>query len=231
MLFRSGSRCSCSSSRARRLIEYIDTKMELDHWAFGPHHVWSDPTTGNAIRMWQPFNGLQVYDPEAWTDSIEDPSVFESPPAKCKKGGALIRINCDDNGNYHPKKSEGLEHLDALYAMAKAEQAEGPFLMGSEAVPSKEALKAVSACEKEAVVVKKELSEVRAWFEAKCAEAATFPATDRATRDNIDALSVLSDRVEALRGKLSQFEGDAETRKRTATESAFGAPAAKAARA
>merc|ERR1711956_175928 len=48
------------------------------------------------------------------------------PPAKCKKGGALIRINCDDNGNYHPKKSEGLEHLDRLYAMAKAEEALTP---------------------------------------------------------------------------------------------------------
>jgi len=120
--------------------------------------------------------------------------------------------------------------VKAEKAMAKAEQAEGPFLMGSEAVPAKEALKAVSACEKEAVVVKKELNEVRAWFEAKCAEAATFPAKDQATRDNVDALSVLSDRVEALRGKLSQFEGDTETRKRTATESASGEPPAKAAR-
>jgi len=44
--------------------------------------------------------------------------VFEAPPAKCKKGGAKIRINCDDNGNYHPNKSEGLEILDALFMMA-----------------------------------------------------------------------------------------------------------------
>ena len=33
----------------------------MDHWAFGPHHLWSEPATGAIIRMWQPFNGLQVY--------------------------------------------------------------------------------------------------------------------------------------------------------------------------
>jgi len=97
--------------------------MELDHFIMWSHHVWTDPVSRRPVRMWKPFNGLQVYDPEAWTDDIADPSVFDSPPAKCKKGGAAIRINCDDNGNYHPKKSEGLEHLDALYAMAKAEEA------------------------------------------------------------------------------------------------------------
>jgi len=97
--------------------------MDLDHFIVWSHHVWTDPISRRPVRMWKPFNGLQVYDPEAWTDEIADPSVFDSPPAKCKKGGALIRINCDDNGNYHPKKSEGLEHLDALYEMAKKEQA------------------------------------------------------------------------------------------------------------
>ena len=33
----------------------------MDHWAFGPHHLWSEPANGAMIRMWQPFNGLQVY--------------------------------------------------------------------------------------------------------------------------------------------------------------------------
>ena len=42
-------------------VEYIGEVRDLDHWAFGPHHLWSDPTTGDIVRMWQPFNGLQVY--------------------------------------------------------------------------------------------------------------------------------------------------------------------------
>jgi len=96
--------------------------MELDHFIMWSHHVWTDPVSKRPVRMWKPFNGLQVYDPEAWTDSVEDPSVFDAPPAKCKKGGAKIRINCDDDGWYVPKKSEGLEHLETLYAMAEQAQ-------------------------------------------------------------------------------------------------------------
>merc|ERR1719265_1003368 len=92
--------------------------MELDHFILWSHHVWTDPVSKRLVRAWKPFNGLQVYDPEAWVDEIKDPSVLEAPPAKCKKGGAPIRINCDDDGHYHPKKSEGLEHLDALFALA-----------------------------------------------------------------------------------------------------------------
>jgi len=92
--------------------------MELDHFILWSHHVWTDPVSKRLVRAWKPFNGLQVYDPEAWTDDIKDPSVLEAPPAKCKKGGAKIRINCDDDGKYHPKKSEGLEYLDTLFEMA-----------------------------------------------------------------------------------------------------------------
>lgn len=98
--------------------------MELDHFILWTHHVWTDPVSRRPVRFWKPFNGLQVYDPEAWTDSIEDPSVFDAPPAKCKKGGAKVRINCDDDGWYHPKKSEGLEHMEALYRMATQESSE-----------------------------------------------------------------------------------------------------------
>ena len=71
--------------------------------------------------MWKPFNGLQNYNPTAWTDSIEDASIFDSPPAKCKKGGAPIRINCDDDGNFNgpppgngTANVEGTEHLKVL---------------------------------------------------------------------------------------------------------------------
>merc|ERR1719161_560226 len=92
--------------------------MELEHYIMWSHHVWTDPVSRRPVRMWKPFNGLQIYDPEAWTDSVEDPSVFDSPPAMCKKGGAKIRIHCDDDGNFAPAKSEGLEHLQAIYEMA-----------------------------------------------------------------------------------------------------------------
>merc|ERR1712087_703717 len=94
--------------------------MELDHFILWSHHVWTDPISRRLVRAWKPFNGLQVYDPEAWVDEVKDPSVFEAPPSKCKKGGARIRINCDDNGNYHPKKSEGTELLEALMKDAAA---------------------------------------------------------------------------------------------------------------
>jgi len=98
--------------------------MELDHFILWSHHVWTDPVSKRLVRAWKPFNGLQNYDPEAWTDSVENPDkVFESPPPMCrKKGGAHIRIHCDDDGNYSPGKSEGLEHLEALYKAALASQ-------------------------------------------------------------------------------------------------------------
>merc|ERR1712232_892947 len=92
--------------------------MELDHFILWSHHVWTDPVSKRLVRAWKPFNGLQVYDPEAWVDEIKDPSVFEAPPAKCKKGGAKIRIHCNDDGTYRPDKVEGVEYLDALFEIA-----------------------------------------------------------------------------------------------------------------
>jgi len=91
-------------------------EMELDHFILWSHHVWTDPVSRKIVRAWKPFNGLQVYDPEAWTESIEDPdTLFENPPAACKKGGAPARIHCDDEGHYHKGKSEGVHLLDAMY--------------------------------------------------------------------------------------------------------------------
>jgi len=90
---------------------------DLDHFIMWTHHAWTDPISGRIVRMWKPFNGLQNYDPEAWTDDV-DRSVFDSPPALCKKGGAKIRINCDDAGNFHKDQAEGLEHLERLKQIA-----------------------------------------------------------------------------------------------------------------
>lgn len=80
-------------------VEYIWKKgVVLDHWGYGPHHIWSEPETGKLIRMWQPFNGLQVF-PEGTSISYVDPSNFTNlPPPECKKGGALMRIKCTDDG-------------------------------------------------------------------------------------------------------------------------------------
>merc|ERR1719188_1763054 len=101
--------------------------MELDHFILWSHHVWTDPVSRRLVRAWKPFNGLQVYDPEAWTDSIENPDeLFENPPPACKKGGAKIRIHCDDDGNFHSTMSEGVELLEELYSKILAEFPEIP---------------------------------------------------------------------------------------------------------
>ena len=31
-------------------IEYINEVREMNHWAFGPHHMWTDIVTGDIIR-------------------------------------------------------------------------------------------------------------------------------------------------------------------------------------
>merc|ERR1711957_549363 len=79
--------------------------------------VWTDPRTGHIVRAWQPFNGLQVYNPDSWKEGIEDETVFEYPPAMCKGPAAgqnetIWRINCDDDGNFNgtPPPPEGLGH-------------------------------------------------------------------------------------------------------------------------
>jgi len=79
--------------------------MELDHFIMWSHHVWTDPVSRRLVRAWKSFNGLQVYDPDAWEDKIEDPSIFDVPPAICKKPtdptAEVWRIHCGDDGNYN----------------------------------------------------------------------------------------------------------------------------------
>jgi len=84
--------------RERIGIEYIDEIRVLDHWAFGPHHAWSDPETGATIRMWQPYNGLQIFPNGTRSDVIPPADKFLGPPDLCKAGGATFRIKCDDDG-------------------------------------------------------------------------------------------------------------------------------------
>lgn len=88
--------------------------MELDHFILWTHHIWTDPASRYIVRAWKPFNGLQLYDPEAWEQDITDEDVFHAPPEMCKKGGATVRIHCDDNGFWDGKRSEGEEVLLAM---------------------------------------------------------------------------------------------------------------------
>jgi len=109
-------------------IEYIEPHGEavLDHWAFGPHHVWSFPNNGSILRMWQPFNGLEVY-PAGTGPSDFDPTVFDDiPPAMCKKGGAKFRIKCSDDGMpvHKNKTATELTPKDSARAHQKIPRAE-----------------------------------------------------------------------------------------------------------
>merc|ERR1719370_2064062 len=75
--------------------------------------------------MWQPFNGLQVY-PGGVPQGQVDSSLFEDiPPALCKKGGAIMRIGCDDEGYPAPdEKKREKRPKDAVYGkdIARAEE-------------------------------------------------------------------------------------------------------------
>jgi hypothetical protein len=95
-------------AREELAIEYIWQTKIVDHWAFGPHHVWTYPESGQILRMWQPFNGLEVF-PAGMNPSTIDPKQFsESPPKVCTKDAPFgtIRVKCTDDG-YPQKKSAG----------------------------------------------------------------------------------------------------------------------------
>jgi len=90
-------------------VEYLSddlTDVELDHWAFGPHHLWSYPENGQILRMWQPFNGLQVYRDGVNPGEVDEGLFDPIPPQKCVKGlgSATFRVGCDDEGYPIPDK-------------------------------------------------------------------------------------------------------------------------------
>jgi hypothetical protein len=113
-------------------VEYIGPEKlhveELNHWAFGPHHVWSTDN-GEIRRMWQPYNGLEVF-PEGTNNKKIDPTVFDDiPPAVCKKGGATFRLKCDDDG--HTTKGVTPEPKLAAKDLSRARQrTPGPDFRG-----------------------------------------------------------------------------------------------------
>jgi hypothetical protein len=99
-------------------IEYIEKEMVLDHWAYGPHHVWSIPETGKTVRMWQPYNGLEVFPEGTQNATAVDPTKFDDlPPTLCKKGGAVFRIGCTDGGLPAPKEESDKVRAEKLATM------------------------------------------------------------------------------------------------------------------
>merc|ERR1711998_284885 len=86
-------------ARERIEVEYGIGEMDLEHWIFGPHHAWTAVGSNQLVRMWQPYNGFEIFAPGTVKDDTADPESFGSiPPALCVKGGALARIGCTDEG-------------------------------------------------------------------------------------------------------------------------------------
>jgi len=98
--------------REKIMIEYLWEERVVDHWTRGPHHVWMDVETGYMIRLWQPFNGLEVYDPTKWSFEV-DKNVFAVPPKSCTwKEGDWLRIGCEADGSVkHKNKNSKLSFL------------------------------------------------------------------------------------------------------------------------
>jgi hypothetical protein len=99
--------------REEFVVEYGVGKLQLDHFNYGPHHAWTKVGDDTIVRMWQPYNGFEVFEPGSWTDGVADPKVFENmnPPALAKKHGALMRIGCDDDG-FPKNKTTETEFVD-----------------------------------------------------------------------------------------------------------------------
>jgi len=108
-------------------VEYGVGKMQLEHWNYGPHHAWTKVGDNTIVRMWQPYNGFEVFAPGSWVDGVADPSVFQdmNPPALAKKkGGSHIRIGCEDDG--FPKKKPSQDTEPATVADLKRARTKVP---------------------------------------------------------------------------------------------------------
>ena len=54
-------------------VEYIEMgELMVDHFVKGPHHVWKSIDTGDIIRLWQPYNGLEIFDPRKWSMNVTE---------------------------------------------------------------------------------------------------------------------------------------------------------------
>ena len=75
-------------------IEFLWQKRVVDHFVKGPHHVWSDVKTGAIVRLWQPFNGLEVFDPAQWEIGANAvPTDSFKLPLQCRLEAGKLCIN------------------------------------------------------------------------------------------------------------------------------------------
>lgn len=85
--------------RERVGLEGLNTSVIADHWNKGPHHFWISVETNKYVRGWQPWNGLNVYEPGTWQIGPIDKKVFQ-PPESCFKGLLHKNISCKAPYNY-----------------------------------------------------------------------------------------------------------------------------------
>jgi len=104
-------------------VEYGVGSTKLDHWAFGPHHAWTDPATGLIVRMWQPFNGLQIFTPGNWKSEIsaggqkllDDLAADgKTAPKAALPKGSTFRIKCGDDGFHKSSAAEDKAQISDL---------------------------------------------------------------------------------------------------------------------
>jgi len=64
--------------------------------------------------MWQPWNGLEIWDPEQWEMSVDE-SVFVTPPTHCTKSWHKWTIKCDDDGYPVTDDAKGMSDILDLF--------------------------------------------------------------------------------------------------------------------
>ena len=75
-------------------IEFLWMNKTVDHWIKGPHHVWTDVATGKVIRLYQPFNGLEVFTPSKYNTTLTQlPAAYFKLPEACVLEEKLGCIN------------------------------------------------------------------------------------------------------------------------------------------
>jgi len=72
-------------------LEFVNRTAIVDHWMKGPHHHWMDVETGEMVRGWQPWQGLNLY--FDWNPTIPDPINFKVDES-CYKGFLNQNISC-----------------------------------------------------------------------------------------------------------------------------------------
>ena len=78
-------------------VEFLEKEMLVDHWTKGPHHIWKDVATNRIVRMWQPWNGLEVWHPDHFSFG-DNSSHFQVPPPECIPAWYKPTIKCDQHG-------------------------------------------------------------------------------------------------------------------------------------